>query len=61
MVLNLIETSEQHISFEEGRINLAWLHLCILYVSHRVMCSVWCEEMAADEKGTYCVSVCGLA
>jgi len=30
-------------------------------ITCRVMCFDWCEEIAADEKGTSCVSVCGLA
>jgi hypothetical protein len=55
------KTFEQRISFEEWRIKLAWPHLCIPYVSRHVMCFVWHKEIAADDKGTSCVSVCGLA
>jgi hypothetical protein len=57
---------EQHISIEEWHMNIAWMNLCILYLSHHVLCSVWSEQICAespfatDDEATTCVSVCGV-
>jgi hypothetical protein len=42
------ETFEQHISFEEWCMNIAWMNLCISYLSCHVLCFVWSEEIATE-------------